>query len=162
MKFNRSWKCAALVSILLAAIATSFLELGEADINLAPRFSYHSLWTIVPAAQIEEERRTLGRNGSLILDWEDSEPSALVDSAGLKAVEFRGAGSLGVRDEDAKRSRLAHFPPPFPAPFPILRYFQITQKHTHTNDYNNPYYQLLDRNLRLEICLRQHINEKNI
>jgi hypothetical protein len=101
--------------------------------DLAPRISNHSLWTIVPAVQIEEKRRTLGRNGSLILDWEDSEPSALVDSAGLKAVEFRGAGSRGVRDEDAKRSRLAHFPPPFPAPFPILRYFQITTANTHTH-----------------------------
>ena len=137
-----------------------YFELSEGNINLAPWFSNHPPWTILPAVQKEEKRRTLGRNGSLILDWEDSEPSALVDSAGLKAVEFRGAGSLGVRDEDAKRSRLAHFPPPFPAPFPILRNFQTT--HTHTHDYNNPCHQLLDRNLRLEIGLRQQITEKNI
>lgn len=47
-------------------------------------------------------------------------------------MERRGAGSLGVRDEDARRSRLAHFPPPFP----ILRYFQ-TITHTHTNALSN-------------------------
>lgn len=126
-------KCAALVRILLASIATSIFELSEGNINLATWFSNHPPRTILPAVQKEEKRRTLGRNGSLILDWEDSEPSALVDSAGLKAVEFRGAGSLGVRDEDAKRSRLAHFPPPFPAPFPILRNFQTTHAHTHTH-----------------------------
>lgn len=73
---------------------------------------------------------TLGINGSLIPEREDSIALALEALFEvMESLDGRGAGSLGVRNEAPRsRSRLAHFPPPFP----ILQKCSNKEQHSYT------------------------------